>query len=363
MALATALLAGCGADQLGAAPARPYARPGHLVQLPDGRKLNLYCSGRGSPTVLLESGFGAGAFAWGKVQPTIAWKTRVCAYDRAGYGFSDPGPLPRDGATIARDLDLALQAAGIRGPYIVVGHSAGALYARLFAARRLDQVQGLVLLDPTVERVAAQTAGDGLDGIRRRYQRCLAAVSAGQPSAADLQSQGCLPAKASPGDLSHARRPDTWKNRLSELDAIFGRASQSVIRIGGLLRQVPVYVITSSDTAAGAPRVGFDPPQSVWELQHLQLAGMSRRGFQQTVLSSHLVMVDRPDVVISAIEAMIRAVRAGRPPEPLPASENEPTDGGNIFALPPFEPGPAGPEGGASLPSLWTDEPVPPIAF
>ncbi|MGH6965185.1 MAG: alpha/beta fold hydrolase, partial [Phenylobacterium sp.] len=86
--------------------------------------------------MLLESGFGAGAFAWGQAQPIVARTTRVCSYDRAGYGFSDPGPSPRDGAAIARDLDAALRRAGERGPFVIVGHSAGGLYARLFAARR-----------------------------------------------------------------------------------------------------------------------------------------------------------------------------------------------------------------------------------
>ena len=107
-------------------------RPGEIVQLADGRKLNFRCAGRGAPTVLLESGFGADSRAWSKVQPTVAETTRVCAYDRAGYGFSDPGPLPRDGAAIARDLDQALTQAEILGPFVVVGHSAGGLYARLY---------------------------------------------------------------------------------------------------------------------------------------------------------------------------------------------------------------------------------------
>lgn len=135
LAMMAIALAGCSLPaKLDAAAAE--SRPGRLAQLQDGRRLNLVCSGRGAPTVILESGFGATSGAWYKVRPALARGVRVCAYDRAGSGFSDPGPLPRDGAAIVRDLDQALTAAKIVGPYVLVGHSAGGLYARLFAARR-----------------------------------------------------------------------------------------------------------------------------------------------------------------------------------------------------------------------------------
>ncbi len=296
-----------------------------MVQLPDGRAINLRCTGRGTPTVLLESGFGADSGAWSKAQPALSRGTRVCAYDRAGYGYSDPGPLPRDGATIARDLDQALEAAGVEGPYIVVGHSAGGLYARLFAARRPGEVAGLVLLDPTVERRAPQAQGDGLDGIRRRLQRCIAAAEATpQPARADPAWSGCLSARSSEHAVEIARRPATWRGQLSELDAIFGRTSEQVARIGSLLSDVPIYVITASETAASAPIIPFGPPISIWEANHQQIAAQSQHGFQTTVVSPHLVMIARPEVVVAAVKAMVSASRAGRPPDPLPPSETDP---------------------------------------
>jgi hypothetical protein len=132
--------------------------------------------------------------------------------------------------------------------------------------------------------------------------------------------------------MAVARRPETWRNRLSELDSLFGRTSDEVIRLGDLLRPIPIYVITASDTAATAPKLSFTD-QSLWELQHMQLAGASLQGSQRTVLSSHLVMIDRPDVVIEAVEAMVAAVRAGRPPEPLPPSE-KPSATGEFGASP-----------------------------
>ncbi|WP_296598964.1 alpha/beta hydrolase [Phenylobacterium sp.] len=295
---------------------------GQSVRLEDGRTLFLRCAGRGSPTVLLESGYGATSQAWFAVQPALSRTTRVCAYDRAGMGFSDAGPDPRDGASIARDLDNALRTARIDGPFIVVGHSAGGLYARLFAARRPDDVQGLVLLDPTVERRAAPGRPDGLDGLRAVARECLAvAEQKPQPPLSDRRWANCVGANPDPWAAATARRPEAWRAQLSELDNLYGRTSEQVARIGGVLRAVPTYVITASDTAAAAPKYGFDNPRSALELQHEMLAGGSDQGSQQTVLSSHLIMIDRPDVVIRAAGEMVQAARAGRPPARLPPSE------------------------------------------
>lgn len=309
-------------------------QPSQLVKEPDGRRINLACAGRGSPTVLLESGFGADSRAWRKVQPTLARTTRVCAYDRAGYGYSDPGPPPRDGGSIARDLDHALAAARIAGPFVVVGHSAGGLYGRVFSARRPKEIAGLVLLDPTVER-RAQPPADGLDGIRQRVRRCLAAAETA-PTAplTDPQWSGCVSASASDHQLEVARRPATWTTQLSELDSLFGRTSEQAAMTVRVLRAIPLFVITASDTANSAPTYGFDQPRSVWELQHQQLASTSEHGSQRTVFSSHMIMLDRPDVVIAAVQAMILAQRDGRAPEPLPPSETETNAVDESFRLP-----------------------------
>jgi pimeloyl-ACP methyl ester carboxylesterase len=307
----SASLAGCAAGE----PASDAGRkPGELATLPDGRRINLRCTGRGTPTVVLESGFGAWSTAWGKVQPVLARTTRVCAYDRAGYGFSDVGPLPRDGANIARDLDYALRAAREKGPFLVVGHSAGGLYGRLFAARRKDEVVGLVLVDPTVERRAPSPEQDGLNGMRRRLERCLASVDA--PDAACTRQLG------RPQDETPAARREAWEARLSELNEIFARSSDQVARLGTVIADIPAYVITASETADAAPKVLYPELRSVLELQHEAMAAQFRNGSRRTVFSSHLVMNDRPDTVIDAAQAMITAYRAGEAPPPLPPSES-----------------------------------------
>jgi pimeloyl-ACP methyl ester carboxylesterase len=318
-ALALTALIGCtdlhGSEMASDAPSAP---PGRIVKLGDGRAVNLRCMGRGSPTVILESGFGADSTAWAGVQPDVARLTRVCAYDRAGYGHSDAGPAARDGAAIARDLDGALTAAGIKGPFVLVGHSAGGLYARLFAARRRADAAGLVLLDPTTERLVVPGQPDGLDGIRRGLVACLATLGGPRPGA---------PAQPGPECASQAARRDparyraTLEGQLSELDTLFNRTSAQVIQIGPLLSEIPMYVITASATVDANPAIRLGQLESPWLAAHRALAAQSRYGWQRTVQSSHMIFLDRPEVVRDSIIEMVRSVRQGRPPAPLPPPE------------------------------------------
>src|ERR1700737_3336654 len=123
-----------------------FAQPGKLVDA-GGFRLNLYCMGRGSPTVVFDSGWEDWAPAWSKVQPEVAKWTRACSYDRAGAGFSDPGRMPRTSVRIAQELRTALHHAGIAGPYILVGHAFGGDNVRTFADLYMREVAGLVLVD------------------------------------------------------------------------------------------------------------------------------------------------------------------------------------------------------------------------
>jgi pimeloyl-ACP methyl ester carboxylesterase len=116
-----------------------------------GRSLNLYCSGSGSPAVVMDSGAGVPGYGWKLVEPGIAKLTRACWYDRAGYGWSDPAPRARNAADVADDLHKLLHAAGIPPPYLLVGHSLGGFHLRVFAAHYRREVAGLVLVDSADE--------------------------------------------------------------------------------------------------------------------------------------------------------------------------------------------------------------------
>ncbi len=124
-----------------------YPPPGRLIDV-DGYRLHLDCRGQGTPTVVLESGLGTTWVDWRLVEPAIAAFARVCQYERAGYGWSDPGPRPRTATRMAEELGRLLDRSGEPAPYLVIGHSFGALVARLFAARFPERVAGLLLLDP-----------------------------------------------------------------------------------------------------------------------------------------------------------------------------------------------------------------------
>jgi pimeloyl-ACP methyl ester carboxylesterase len=113
--------------------------PGRLVPIGGGRTLYLKCDGTGSPTVILEAGFGLSSAEWGEVQPPLGRSTRTCAYDRAGLGDSLPIPGVHAAADETRDLHALLKHAGVAPPYILVGHSYGGLLVRLFAHAHPDQ--------------------------------------------------------------------------------------------------------------------------------------------------------------------------------------------------------------------------------
>lgn len=121
--------------------------PSERVPLEGGRHLTLYCTGTGSPLVVLESGYGSDSLTWRRVQPLLAKHTRVCSYDRAGERFSDPGPYPRDLNAMVTDLHALSSEAHFSKPFVLVGHSMGGMTALLYAARYQVDVAALVLLD------------------------------------------------------------------------------------------------------------------------------------------------------------------------------------------------------------------------
>lgn len=132
--------------------ARAFHMPGQLLDVGGGRRMYLHCTGSGSPTVVLAPGYGETSAAWGWIAPEVARDTRVCVFDRAGRGWSDPAPNQQDGFAIAADLDALLTSAREAPPYVLAGHSLGGLYVRAFAARYPHHTAGVVLLDSSDPR-------------------------------------------------------------------------------------------------------------------------------------------------------------------------------------------------------------------
>jgi pimeloyl-ACP methyl ester carboxylesterase len=129
---------------------RAYPPPGEMVDV-GGYRLHINCVGQGSPNVILDAGSGGMSAQWVRVQQEVSGTTRVCAYDRAGMGWSEMGPEPRDAKQITGELHTLLTKAGIEGPYVLVGHSFGGLYMQTYAARYPDEVAGVALVDSSTD--------------------------------------------------------------------------------------------------------------------------------------------------------------------------------------------------------------------
>jgi pimeloyl-ACP methyl ester carboxylesterase len=135
---------------VGNVPDGRYPAPWRVVDI-GGRVLHVNCMGQGTPTVILEAGLGSGAITWQHVQRPISELTRVCSYDRAGYGWSASAPSPRTAARVTDDLHRLLEKSGVQGPLVLAGHSLGGLFARHYAATYPTEIAGMVLVDSTHE--------------------------------------------------------------------------------------------------------------------------------------------------------------------------------------------------------------------
>ncbi len=293
-----------------AAPAPPADPTVQLARLPDGRHLAFRCTGSGTPTVILEGGWAASSLAWSKVQRLVTPLTRVCSYDRAGLGLSDPGPAPRDGTAIVRDLDEGLRALKIAGPFVVAGHSAGGLYVRAFADRRPGDVVGMVLVDPSVEhqntrmRAVFGPGAGSTDPLRDRTAACLAAAKAYALPSPDPKLIKC--AAATP--------VATWETEVSELDNLWGATSDEVASGRSSYGALPLIVLTAADTNAAVPEPARRVVDRVWAGLHQELAEHSTIGVRRTVeRTGHLIPKDRPDAVADAIAEVVKTARG----EPL----------------------------------------------
>lgn len=276
----------------------PPAPLGKLVDA-GGYRVHLYCTGRGSPTVVIT---GAGAsFDWALVQPEVAADTQVCTYDRSGTAWSDPGP-PDGCSSRVHELHTVLRNAGVAGPVILVGHSLGALVARLYAATYPGQVAGVVIVD--------HATGFAANNVSLPAQGRLAP---GSPVVGDR-----VPA----GEAAFHKLPPRafalheWANGLPGAAAV-RRSTPTVMpacekdiddRTRGVERPLGNTPLVVLHTNPGDP-LGQSP---YMRLQRT-LAGLSGNSVTiQAEQSSHYIMLDRPDLVIAATRRVVAAVRGHR---------------------------------------------------
>lgn len=331
-ALALALSSGAAiaAQPASSEPARPqidfavYAQPQRLVRLKDGRRMNLHCTGAGSPTVILEGGWSTTTIWWRDIQAALSPHTRVCSYDRAGYGFSDAGPMPRTASAIASDLHALLTAAKVRGPYVLVAHSLGGLDVRLFADKHPGKVAGMVLIDPTVEHQVARLAkastgyGEQMNGFVSAVTACAKGVIDGTIKADMPASRICIspPSKSLPASINAARRAEqltaayqrTAMSELTSLDASARELDASRRSYG----RMPLIVLTA-EKANTDPSLSAEEQaaldKAAWDL-HAEVAGRSSRGQHRLVKgASHFIPKDEPKLTVDTILELVEATR------------------------------------------------------
>jgi pimeloyl-ACP methyl ester carboxylesterase len=283
---------------------------------------------------VFDAALGASSLSWSLVQPGIARLTRACAYDRAGFGWSEAGPMPRTAGRVADELHLLLRAADIPPPYVLVGHSFGGLVVRLLAARHPADVAGLVLIEPAIpeewaepsaEKRALILRGTRLCGLGERAARLgIARAVAGLVRVGALAPARALVALASRGGL---RREDEgilapiWKLP-PEARRMLGAMWSEPKFFAALGSQIQHVCDSAAEVRREVPDAYGDLPLTVISAEESAkerlradslLAGLSSRGRHLLASASgHWVPLDAPHVVIDGVAEMIRHLRSSQ---------------------------------------------------
>jgi pimeloyl-ACP methyl ester carboxylesterase len=267
-------------------------QPGQLVVDVGGHRLYIECSGTGSPAVVLQAGLGESSAYWAAIAPDVGASTTVCVYDRAGHGRSDEADRPQDGIALATDLHTLLERAGVAGPYVLVGHSSGGPYVRVFAERYLDQIAGVVLLD--AQPADAFSALPDYPAFYESYRT----VSALGPSLARVSLLGLVSgSSAEQSTVASARG-----------------ARDEVIALPDALRQA--QALTSLDARPLIVVSAGSGQQVGWSAAQEQMAALSTNSLHRVIpAATHTSLISGADAAVSsrAILDVVASVRAGTP--------------------------------------------------
>ncbi|MCL4248007.1 MAG: alpha/beta hydrolase [Anaerolineae bacterium] len=290
--------------------AERYPPIGQMVDV-GGHRLHIYCEGEGSPTVILEGGAGVAALSWYLTQPLIAEHTRVCAYDRAGLGWSELGTPPYTPESTARDLHTLLGNAGIEPPYVLVGHSVGGKHIRMFTELYPDEVVGLVFEDARHESA---------DPVRTQaeYEADSAAYESGLNFYRVLRDLGVVRLFAVP--LSRSMAPSM--NYLPD-DVVY-RLALFEVEEDTLQSKIDTHDILSNDLLSNARPLGDLPlvvltstqgleMQEGWDAAQQNLVALSTNSQWIVVDSRHDIHIDQPQQVADAVMSVIASARSGAP--------------------------------------------------
>jgi pimeloyl-ACP methyl ester carboxylesterase len=285
--------------------AQRYPPPGRLVEV-DGYRMHIHCVGEGSPTIIMESGSGGFSVQHHALQNRLREDSRVCAYDRAGMGWSDARPETRTAWQIARELHTLLNNAGIEPPYVLVGPSLGGLFVRAFAAEYPAETAGLVLLDPTHEAdlAGSQNVSVGLYiffgriGMFRLFSAAMCPACSPEGAAA----MGALRGRAVP-----------WQTQSAEWQALQTPAEIALMmeRFGqpGALGNTPLVVIAANQS--GVPLEEAEPKyRAGLEAEENAMRRLSTNHRYTIVISDH-GLSDQHELILVAIRDVLTAARTG----------------------------------------------------
>jgi pimeloyl-ACP methyl ester carboxylesterase len=265
--------------------------PGQLVDI-GGHRLHLWCTGAGAPTVVLETGLGGTSADWGYVQPEVARFTRVCSYDRAGMGYSDPGPSPRTARRIATELAELLDRGGIEEPVVLAAASSGGFNVRVFASDHPDRVAGLVLVDPSHEDQAHEVP---------RLARFVPLLSSLGVLRGLGVSFGPSVESLAPSVRQFAAatsfRAAGYQAAADEIIHI--RESAAEVRRSRRQLTVPVLVVTGGRGA-----------DATWQALQRDQVRLSEHGCHIIAeQSGHVVVIDQPQIVAAAVRTVVETAR------------------------------------------------------
>jgi len=273
----------------------PEMPPGIMVDV-GGYQLHLLCRGSGhGPSVIMDAGLGGFSMDWWFVQDDLAADSRVCTYDRAGYGWSDPGPGPRVTEQIADELEILLQAAHVPPPYVLVGHSFGGYNMEYFAATHPKQVAGLVLVDAShpdqAQRLPALPADTDRSGTLVTYF-----------DPREMQAHFPEDTWVAMGALMGSSKAMTTQRREFANFAV----SAAQVRMAGALPQVPLVVISRGRRVWPETPMG-DALERAWADLQADLAASIPGGRQiRAERSGHLVHLDQPELVAGAVREVLQ---------------------------------------------------------
>jgi pimeloyl-ACP methyl ester carboxylesterase len=290
--------------------------------------------GKGSPTVILTAGGSNTAFSsWSMVQPAMARTTRVCAWDRPGWGLSDGSEDPQDSGTTTADLEAALATGKITGPYVLVGWSLGSYESLLFADRHPDQAVGMVLVDPSIpdqvaisERINQAPAPDPRQSpVWAIFRTCAAQIRGGALKLGGPDPNNCVTYPANwPTELTQALaakvigNPLQYETQMSMMIS-FAESSRHLVNPQRNYRDMPLIVLTA--TISPPPPPGATAEQLAhaqawndeWNRAHDALAALSTRGVNARVPgANHGIQITKPQVVIDAVNQVVAEVRGAR---------------------------------------------------